>query len=85
MVWIPPGSFAMGSTTSPESQPIHEVRVDGFFMDETEVTNAEFEKFVGATGYVTVAERVPPAEDFPGVRRSCSSPVPSSSLHPRKR
>jgi formylglycine-generating enzyme len=67
MVWIPAGSFAMGSMTSPESQPIHQVRVDGFFMDETEVTNAEFAKFVEATGYVTVAERVPSAEDFPGV------------------
>jgi sulfatase modifying factor 1 len=67
MVWIPAGSFSMGSTASPESQPVHEVRVDGFFMDETEVTNAEFEKFVNATGYVTVAERVPRTEDFPGV------------------
>jgi len=67
MVWIPSGAFAMGSMTSPESEPIHEVRVDGFFMDETEVTNAEFTKFVEATGYVTVAERVPAAEDFPGV------------------
>jgi sulfatase modifying factor 1 len=67
MVWIPPGAFAMGSAASPESQPVHEVRVGGFFMDETEVTNAAFEKFVKATGYVTVAERVPPAEDFPGV------------------
>ena len=67
MVWIPAGAFVMGSTASPESQPVHEVRVDGFFMDETEVTNAEFEKFVDATGYVTVAERVPAAEDFPGV------------------
>ena len=66
MVWIPTGAFAMGSTATPESQPVHDVRVDGFFMDETEVTNAEFEKFISATGYVTVAERVPRAEDFPG-------------------
>ena len=67
MVWIPAGTFAMGSAASPESQPVHQVRVDGFFMDATEVTNAEFEKFVSATGYVTVAERVPSPEDFPGV------------------
>lgn len=67
MVWIPPGTFAMGSTSSPESQPVHEVQVDGFFMDATEVTNAEFTRFVEATGYVTVAERVPRAEDYPGV------------------
>jgi formylglycine-generating enzyme len=67
MVWIPGGTFAMGSTASPESQPVHEVRVDGFFMDETEVTNAEFERFVNATGYLTVAERIPSAADFPGI------------------
>lgn len=67
MVWIPAGTFAMGSTASPESQPVHEVHVDGFFMDVTEVTNAEFEKFVSATGYVTVAERALNPEDFPGV------------------
>lgn len=66
MVWIPAGSFVMGSTSSPESQPLREVGVDGFFMDETEVTNAAFETFVNATGYITVAERVPSAEDFPG-------------------
>jgi formylglycine-generating enzyme required for sulfatase activity len=67
MVRIPAGTFAMGSTSSTESRPVHEVRVDGFFMDETEVTNAHFQKFVDATGYVTVAERAPRAEDFPGV------------------
>lgn len=59
----------MGSTASPESSPVHDVRVDGFFMDETEVTNADFARFVEETGYVTVAERVPRAEDYPGVPR----------------
>ncbi|HEU4520496.1 MAG TPA: formylglycine-generating enzyme family protein [Thermoanaerobaculia bacterium] len=67
MVWIPAGTFLMGSMSSPESQPVRPVRVDGFFMDETEVTNAAFETFVKATGYVTVAERIPSPEDFPGV------------------
>ena len=79
MVWIPGGEFSMGSqdatkTTCPldggmqpvlDAQPIHRVYVDGFWMDETEVTNEEFEKFVKATGYTTIAERSPTAEEFP--------------------
>src|SRR5215470_17214606 len=77
MVWIPGGEFSMGATDPPDkdeigmhatedARPIHRVYVDGFFMDTTDVTNAQFEKFVKATGYVTVAERTPKAEDFPG-------------------
>jgi formylglycine-generating enzyme required for sulfatase activity len=79
MVWIPGGEFSMGcedpSTCGCEgagheamndARPIHRVAVDGIFMDATDVTNAEFAKFVEATGYVTVAERTPKAEDFPG-------------------
>jgi formylglycine-generating enzyme required for sulfatase activity len=70
MVWVPGGTFAMGATkdasTAHDTTPIHRVTVDGFWMDKTEVTNAQFEKFVKATGYVTVAEQTPKAEDFPG-------------------
>jgi formylglycine-generating enzyme required for sulfatase activity len=78
MVWIPGGEFSMGAQDPPEmsdtvgmqatrdSRPVHRVFVDGFWMDETEVTNAQFAAFVKATGYVTVAERTPKAEDFPG-------------------
>src|SRR5262245_10476871 len=66
MVWIPGGEFAMGSEVFPDAQPVHRVAVDGFWMDTTEVTNAEFDRFARATGYVTVAERVPRAEDYPG-------------------
>jgi formylglycine-generating enzyme required for sulfatase activity len=40
-----------------DARPIHRVHVDGFWMDRTEVTNAQFARFVAATGYVTVAER----------------------------
>jgi formylglycine-generating enzyme required for sulfatase activity len=50
-----------------DAGPVHRVFVDGFWMDATEVTNAQFARFVAATGYVTVAERTPRAEDFPGV------------------
>jgi formylglycine-generating enzyme len=67
MVWIPGGEFTMGSEHFPDAQPLHRVRVDGFWMDKTEVTNAQFAKFVDATGYVTVAERPLKPEDFPGV------------------
>ena len=66
MVWIPGGEFWMGADEFPDAQPWHRVYLDGFWMDKTEVTNEQFEKFVQATKYVTVAERIPRAEDFPG-------------------
>jgi len=49
----------------PDAQPAHRVRVDGFWMDATEVTNEEFARFVRATGYRTVAERVPTTNEYP--------------------
>ena len=49
-----------------DADPVHRVAVDGFWMDETEVTNDQFARFVAATGYRTVAESAPRAEDFPG-------------------
>ncbi|HXQ71416.1 MAG TPA: SUMF1/EgtB/PvdO family nonheme iron enzyme [Pyrinomonadaceae bacterium] len=67
MVWIPGGEFSMGSEDAEmrDARPFHRVAIDGFWMDQTEVTNAEFARFVKATGYVTVAERTPDAKDFP--------------------
>jgi len=59
------GKSCCSSTTVADALPIHRVSVDGFWMDATDVTNAEFEKFVKATGYVTIAERVPTKEEFP--------------------
>jgi formylglycine-generating enzyme len=69
MVWIPGGTFWMGcgGCGMPDALPVHLVSVPGFWMDSTPVTNAEFEKFVVATNYVTVAERKPDPRDFPGV------------------
>jgi formylglycine-generating enzyme required for sulfatase activity len=79
MVWIPGGEFSMGAQDPPnvndavgmqavtDSRPIHRVYVDAFWMDTTEVTNAQFAAFVKATGYVTVAERKPSPREFPGV------------------
>ncbi len=66
MAWIPGGEFWMGADEFPDAQPWHRVHVEGFWMDKTEVTNAQFAKFVKETGYVTIAERTPRAEDFPG-------------------
>ena len=57
---------AVGMQATTDSRPVHRVYVDGFWMDATEVTNEQFAAFVKATGYVTVAERKPRAEDFPG-------------------
>lgn len=60
MVWIPGGTFIMGSDTGPPDEtPPHAVAIDGFWMDKTEITNAQFQKFVQATGYVTLAEKQP--------------------------
>jgi len=76
MVWLPGGEFSMGAADAPDmndvgmkatedSRPIHRVYVDGFWIDKTDVTNQQFEAFVKATSYVTVAERKPRAEDYP--------------------
>ena len=68
MVWIPAGSFKMGGEDGQtDEKPVHSVTLNGFWMDRTEVTNEQFEKFVRATGYVTIAERKPDPKDFPGV------------------
>ena len=67
MVWIPGGSFVMGSDRHyPEEAPAHRVHVSGFWIDRTPVTNREFRRFVEATGYVTFAEIAPDAKDYPG-------------------
>lgn len=66
MIRISGGSFAMGSADFfPEERPVHRVRVDSFWIDPHPVTNAAFRRFVKQTGYVTVAERTPAAEDYP--------------------
>jgi formylglycine-generating enzyme len=60
MVWIPAGEFTMGckeENCTQEAMKPHRVKVEGFWMDETEVTNAQFRKFVEETKYITVAER----------------------------
>ncbi|MCD2184491.1 formylglycine-generating enzyme family protein [Rhizobium sp. GN54] len=67
MVWIPGGTFIMGSDGHyPEEAPAHPVAVDGFWMDEAPVTNRQFFAFVKATDYVTFAEKRLLARDYPG-------------------
>jgi formylglycine-generating enzyme required for sulfatase activity len=67
MVWIPGTDFMMGTDnrmTLPNERPAHKVHVTGFWMDRHDVTNAEFSRFVEATGYVTTAEKKPRWEDL---------------------
>jgi sulfatase modifying factor 1 len=67
MRWIPGGTFTMGSQDDSSRRnegPPHNVTVDGFWIDEHPVTNAAFEKFVKATGYITTAERAPDWEEL---------------------
>jgi formylglycine-generating enzyme required for sulfatase activity len=74
MVWIPGGDGCqcpphmddVGMKATTDARPVHRVYVDGFYIDKTDVTNAQFAEFVKATRYVTVAERKPRAEDVPG-------------------
>jgi formylglycine-generating enzyme len=69
MVWIPGGTFAMGSNDHyPEERPVHEMNVDGYWMDQHPVTNLEFMRFVKATGHVTFAERPPDPSQYPGAK-----------------
>ena len=68
MVWIPEGSFEMGSEQGrTDERPVHSVKVDGFWMGAREVTNREFAAFVEATGYRTVAERPLDPAQYPRV------------------
>ncbi len=67
MVWIPGGEFSMGTNAAigwSDEKPAHRVSVRGFWMDEAEVTNAQFQRFIDATGYKTTAERPPVLEEI---------------------
>jgi sulfatase modifying factor 1 len=92
MVWIPGGTFVMGSDDFyPEERPVHRATVPPFWMDEHPVTVAEFRRFVIATGYITVAERSPDPTLYPGaapedlapgslVFRQTAGPVPLTDV-----
>lgn len=67
MVWVPAGEAQLGSQDGNSDAPIHAVKLSGFWIDQAEVSNAQFAQFAKATGYVTDAERKPTPEDLPGV------------------
>ncbi len=82
MVWIPDGEYAMGSSDNegrPDEYPVHQVKVKSFWIDAHEVTNAQFLKFVEATGYITTAERPPDWEDMKK-QLPAGTPRPADSL-----
>ena len=67
MKWITAGTFMMGASDKegrPDEYPSHAVKVEGFYIDATEVTNAQFAAFVKSTGYKTIAERKPDWEEL---------------------
>ena len=75
MAWIPGGEFLMGSQQFyPEERPVHRAHVDGFWIDRHAVTVEAFERFVSATGYVTIAERPLDPADYPGADLSLLVP-----------
>jgi formylglycine-generating enzyme required for sulfatase activity len=85
MVWIPGGEFTMGTDSAlgwADEKPAHRVRVAGFWMDETDVTNAQFRAFVEATGYVTTAEKPVDAEEILRQSPPGTPPPPKENLLP---
>src|SRR5215204_644532 len=75
MVWIPGGTFRMGSDHHyPEEAPAQPTSVDGFWMDAAPVTNTRFQEFVPATGYRTFAEIPPDPGQYPGGKRELMYP-----------
>jgi len=85
MRWIPGGEFTMGTDTElgwADEKPAHRVRVAGFFIDETDVTNAQFRQFVEATGYVTTAEKPVDVEEILRQSAPGTPPPPKEKLVP---
>jgi formylglycine-generating enzyme len=88
MKYVPGGTFMMGGDNGqagPDEFPKHSVQVKAFWMDETEVTNAQFQKFVEATSYVTTAEQKPDWEELkkavpPGTAKPADSLLIPASL-----
>ncbi|MBI5448143.1 MAG: formylglycine-generating enzyme family protein [Gammaproteobacteria bacterium] len=82
MAWIPGGDFMMGCDSNlahSNEKPLHRVHLDGFWIDKTDVTNAQFATFVETTGYVTTAERRPDWETLK-VQLASDTPQPSKEM-----
>lgn len=85
MVLIPGGEFTMGSENKDakrDEKPTHKVKVNGFWMDITPVTNRQFKAFVDATGYVTTAEVAPSLEEIMSQVPPGTAPPPADMLVP---
>jgi formylglycine-generating enzyme required for sulfatase activity len=85
MAWIPGGEFTMGADSDParpDEKPAHRVRVNGLWMDETDVTNAQFRAFVEATGYLTTAEKPVDAAEILKQSPPGTPPPPPEKLVP---
>jgi formylglycine-generating enzyme len=85
MVEIAGGEFTMGGTgelARSDERPAHRVRLEGFWMDAAEVTNAQFRQFIEATGYVATAEQAPNIEDIMTQLPPGSPPPPAEMLVP---
>ena len=83
MTWIPGGEFMMGSDgkdAREDEKPPHKVRVDGFWIDKTPVTNRQFREFVEATGYITTAEKAPTLEEIMSQVPPGTPPPPPEDL-----
>ena len=88
MVWIPGKEYTMGCPDKngrPDEYPQHNVKVVGFWIDVTEVTNAQFQKFITATGYITTAEKAPDWEELkkqlpPGTPKPPETELVAASL-----
>lgn len=81
MVWLPAGEFLMGSDhkqARSNEGPAHKVRLDGYWIDRYDVTNADFARFISETHYITTAERKPRWEDLK-VQLPPGTPEPADS------
>jgi sulfatase modifying factor 1 len=86
MVWIAGGTFRMGSDHHyPEEAAAHSATVESFWIGRYPVTNAEFARFVKETGHVTLAEKAPNAEDYPGAAPEMLQPASVVFVQPKHR
>tara|TARA_X000001036_G_scaffold216094_1_gene202292 strand:- start:820 stop:1908 length:1089 start_codon:yes stop_codon:yes gene_type:complete len=87
MVWVESKSYLKGAKSKDKyamnrEMPSHNVYVDGFFIDKTEVTNNQFQKFVDETNYLTIAEREIDWEEMKKTAPPGTEKPPDSILQP---
>ena len=95
MVWIPAGEFTMGAEVADfmrswpygarsrsDERPLRKIKLDGFWMSRTPVTNIEFSEFVEATGYITTAEKPADLEEIMKGLPPGTTPPPAEALVP---